>query len=666
MKELGYERRFREWLAARAIMHERLRYPREVAGGYTVAYRFSPARPRGLVVVAHGAGNDALFSFPSLFKALLERDFAIFTFDLDGHGRGSTTRFASSSIASALPAALEQARSGRWAMLPTHLIGVSFGGSLVLAALPELRETAASAALISVPRRVQFSPRSVLAELLGPALPLTALRQREHVGWGGLIPSFGPFKRDLYPLRLEHLANGAFGYVDVLNEALERLDLFAAAEHVRTPVLLVYGTRDRLVPPEQGRALAERIPHAELLRIDGGTHLTTPFATETVERVRGWLEKYTPVRRAACEVRSRKASEGSQLHRGRAHARRTPHSALPAEARIDVHVHLAGVGTQGSGCWISERLQRRATFQGLRLLYGITDEQVRYTLDQDWAAMVAGLVAESELDYAVVLGFDGVYDRCGELDRERSQMIVPPRWVFEVCDRYTNLLPGPSLNPHRADALERLEECIERGMTLIKWLPSVQAIDPASRSLVPFYRRLAEVGIPLLVHAGTGEQTFRMVAPKLGGLERLTLPLEMGGSDHLCPHRRPRPLRARARSLSGAASDAPALSPPLGGQLGAREPRPLSPPPAPDRGSTVPRTNAARQRFSRPVQCVLLHAAAGGAAGARAGAGTESAAARPAYQAGVRFSGSKASLARQGCWRTSSGGPPLLLCRGTA
>ena len=516
MRELSYERRFREWLAARAITYEQLRYPREAAGGHTVAYRFSPARPRGLVVVAHGAGNDALFSFPGLFKTLLARDFAIFTFDLDGHGRGSTTHFSLSSIASALPAALEQAHSGEWAMLPTHLLGVSFGGSLVLAALPELTETAASAVLISAPFRVQFSTHAALAEVLGPALPLTALRQREHVGWGGLIPSFGPFKRDLYPLRLEQPAQGGFGYVDVLNEALERLDLLAAAEHVRTPVLLVYGARDRLVPLEQGKTLADRISNAELLRIDGGTHLTTPFATETVERVRGWLEEC-----GSAEVRKCGGNNTHALTHSRTHA-------LPAGARIDVHVHLAGVGTQGSGCWTSERLQRRATFRGLRLLYGITDEQIRHTLDQDWAAMVAGLVAESELDYAVVLGFDGVYDRRGELDRERSQMMVPPRWVFEVCERYTNLLPGPSLNPNRADALERLEECIERGASLIKWLPSVQAIDPASRSLIPFYRRLAEIGIPLLVHAGTGEQTFRMVAPELGGLERLKLPLEMG------------------------------------------------------------------------------------------------------------------------------------------
>ncbi len=203
--------------------------------------------------------------------------------------------------------------------------------------------------------------------------------------------------------------------------------------------------------------------------------------------------------------------------------------------KIDVHVHLAGAGTGGSGCWLSPAFRRRHTFQLLRRMHGITDEQMRGSVDQDWAARIAGLVRESELDRAVALGFDGVYDARGELDLSRSQMIVPPAWVFEVCRRHPELLPGPSLNPLRRDALDRLEECVERGAVLLKWLPSAQGIDPASARLRPFYRRLAEVGLPLLVHAGGGEMTFAEVAPKLNGVERLRAPLE-AGVPVICAH----------------------------------------------------------------------------------------------------------------------------------
>jgi predicted TIM-barrel fold metal-dependent hydrolase len=107
-------------------------------------------------------------------------------------------------------------------------------------------------------------------------------------------------------------------------------------------------------------------------------------------------------------------------------------------------------------------------------------------------------------------------------------MVIPLTWVFEVCRRHPELLPGPSVNPHRRDALERLEECIEGGATLIKWLPATQDIDPADRSIAPFYRRLAETGIPVLVHSGGSEQTFAQVSPDLKDLRRIEFPLQEG------------------------------------------------------------------------------------------------------------------------------------------
>lgn len=196
--------------------------------------------------------------------------------------------------------------------------------------------------------------------------------------------------------------------------------------------------------------------------------------------------------------------------------------------RVDVHAHLAGVGAGGSGCWISPRFLGRWTFQALRRLWGVTDEQLRTTADADWAALLAERVRASELDRAVALGFEGVYGADGRLDEGRSQMVVPPSWVFEACRRHPELLPGPSVNPHRRDWAERVEECVEGGAVLIKWLPATMAIDPADRRVVPFYRRLAEAGIALLVHSGGSERTFLEVEPRFADLARLELPLREG------------------------------------------------------------------------------------------------------------------------------------------
>jgi predicted TIM-barrel fold metal-dependent hydrolase len=194
--------------------------------------------------------------------------------------------------------------------------------------------------------------------------------------------------------------------------------------------------------------------------------------------------------------------------------------------RFDVHAHLAGIGTGGSGCRVSPAFRRSLTFRALSRLHGMRADAP--DADAVWAARLAERVRASEVDYAVALGFDGVYDRDGAPDLARSQMMVPHDWVFLVCRRHPELLPGPSVNPHRRDALERLEECIEGGACLIKWLPATQGIDPADPAHRPFYRRMADAGLPLLVHSGGSENTFAEVDPGLKDLARIRLPLEMG------------------------------------------------------------------------------------------------------------------------------------------
>jgi pimeloyl-ACP methyl ester carboxylesterase len=289
--ELRYERALRSWMAQRGMAWERLRYP-AAGGGATVAYRLSPAAaPRGVVLLVHGAGNDALFAMPGTIKRLLSRRLEVFSFDVDGHGRDSATRLDPATLHRAVPGAAREA-GARERGLPLHLVGVSFGGALALGALAREPGAFASGVLMVAPLRVRLSAGSVLSELR-PALLRSLWREREHTGlWGG-VPSFGPVKRATYPLRLGVPPGpGSFGYVEVLNDTLERLRLRESAARVRAPVLLVYGERDRIVPVEQGEELARLIPGAELLRLPRQSHLTAPLAPGVVDRLVEWVEAH--------------------------------------------------------------------------------------------------------------------------------------------------------------------------------------------------------------------------------------------------------------------------------------------------------------------------------------------------------------------------------------
>lgn len=196
--------------------------------------------------------------------------------------------------------------------------------------------------------------------------------------------------------------------------------------------------------------------------------------------------------------------------------------------KIDVHIHLTGSGCCDSGCWLAPKFKKRLTFRAIQFLQGMTEEVLATDFDELWVKKVSEVVAGSELDYGVVLGFDHVFDKqSGMPCHEHTQMYIPPEWVFKACKENTNLLPGPSINPFAKNALDKLDYCIEEGAVLIKWIPATQGIDPASPKLDDFYLRLAEAQIPLLIHIG-GERTFAELSPDYGRIDRIEVPLSFG------------------------------------------------------------------------------------------------------------------------------------------
>lgn len=155
------------------------------------------------------------------------------------------------------------------------------------------------------------------------------------------------------------------------------------------------------------------------------------------------------------------------------------------------------------------------------------DEDLNTNFDTNWPKKISDMIASSRADYGVILGFDGVADSNGHIDQNRSALIIPCDWVFQSSQKNPHLLPGPSINPHRRDALDLLDQCIEKKAVLIKWLPSVQNIDASKKDLTKFYQKLADSQIPLLIHVGT-EGTFKSLTPQLNDAQYLCYPLEQG------------------------------------------------------------------------------------------------------------------------------------------
>ena len=201
---------------------------------------------------------------------------------------------------------------------------------------------------------------------------------------------------------------------------------------------------------------------------------------------------------------------------------------LPAEPILDMHCHVAGIGAGGSGCFVSPRLLKSWKLGFYLRAFGVTRREVRERGDVVCGEQLAQKLAASRLvGRAVVLAMDGVVEADGKLDLARTEFYVPNEFVAALAAAHTNLLFGASINPYRSDSLARLDWAAAHGARLVKWLPAIQLINPADERLTPFYRRLVELRLPLLVHTGS-EHSFTQSKDELGDPELLRLPLSLG------------------------------------------------------------------------------------------------------------------------------------------
>lgn len=195
---------------------------------------------------------------------------------------------------------------------------------------------------------------------------------------------------------------------------------------------------------------------------------------------------------------------------------------------IDIHCHTAGIGAGGSGCFVSPALRKNWRYRVFLKAFGVTEKELEREGDGLILKKLSQSLVESRtVSAAVVLAMDGVIGEDGELDLKRTEIYIPNDFLAKEIQQYPNLLYGASINPYRHDAIQRLEHAAADGAVLIKWLPSVQYIDPADTRLIPFYRRLKELGLPLLTHTGK-EEAFTHKKDELADPARLRLPLSLG------------------------------------------------------------------------------------------------------------------------------------------
>lgn len=202
---------------------------------------------------------------------------------------------------------------------------------------------------------------------------------------------------------------------------------------------------------------------------------------------------------------------------------------LPAEKNIvDFHVHVAGLGYGDSGAFINKEMRENFRFNFYLKAMDVTIEELEEHGDNVLFSKISNNIAQSSsISKAVILAMDGIIDENGKLHQEQTQIYVPNAYVYQEVSKTNNLLFGASINPNRPNAVELLEQVHQQGAVLIKWIPSIMAIDPSDEKFTAFYKKMAELDMPLLTHTGM-EKSFSTAQDELADPLRLALPLSLG------------------------------------------------------------------------------------------------------------------------------------------
>ena len=254
-----------------------------------------------LHVTEQGSGTPIVFlhAFP-LFSAMWKSDAArlatvgrVMTPDLPGFGE--SPRQTSPSIAlmaDAVGGLLDQLGLRQ----PIILGGLSMGGYVAFEFLRKFPARVKALTLFST-KAAADSPE----QREGRLKLIERLRQE---GLGVLLQTtlpklVGPMTASRQPALMADLtrlilAANMDGVIDAVRAMAERADARPLLDSIACPTLIVAGSEDQSIPPEESRLMAERIPGAQLTMIPEAGHLTNleqPAAFQAV--VEPWLRRVT-------------------------------------------------------------------------------------------------------------------------------------------------------------------------------------------------------------------------------------------------------------------------------------------------------------------------------------------------------------------------------------
>jgi pimeloyl-ACP methyl ester carboxylesterase len=269
------------------------------------------------IVFAHGIVENHVIWHYIVRDLRSDGRFRLVTYDARGHGSSGpakgpdgTTILDGHTLGRDLAAVIEQAAIG-----PVVLVGHSLGGMTALTQLileKRERERIAAAVLVNSTFTAELAgwggrgnPVQRALERAGDVVRQIAGHDAKRIDRlrtgatdGAMLAARAVFGRDPSP---RHIAVGFHMFETTPSQTLaaafdlSTYDVHPDLERIDVPVLVVSGTRDVITPAFLSKEMADRIPGAELVLLDGCGHMA-PFERyhELTALIRKFAEQHLP------------------------------------------------------------------------------------------------------------------------------------------------------------------------------------------------------------------------------------------------------------------------------------------------------------------------------------------------------------------------------------
>lgn len=241
--------------------------------------QFSPdlAGERPAVCIVPGAGDTKTWFKWRLVEALLAETLTVLTIDPPGHGDYRHRPMTYPDALSVVPAAIAYLKRQPY-VTKVGVIGISLGGALAINSLAEMEEDLPSAlVIIATPTALNYS---------------NALFYREMWRTFYGSPSLSLFKEMSARQARQIWESG--GYRSQHNTA-ELIELLNPLENIKKlkgiPILLTYGRRDRVAPPDMAQAMRQAAPEAAFIESKKASHVMLTLIPEINRQMARWLKE---------------------------------------------------------------------------------------------------------------------------------------------------------------------------------------------------------------------------------------------------------------------------------------------------------------------------------------------------------------------------------------